>query len=51
VGDERISTTERHYIGREEDCSPISEDPRFAGESLPKEGTPGRYPSPVAISP
>ena len=28
----------------EEDCSPISEDPKFARESFTKEGSPGRDP-------
>ena len=47
----RISTIERCYKGREEDCSPISEDSRFTGESFTKEESPERDPSPVADSP
>jgi len=31
--DRRTSTIERCYKGREEDCSPISEDPRITGET------------------
>jgi len=34
--DRRTSTTERCYKGREEDCSPISEDSRFAGKASPR---------------
>ena len=46
----RSSTIERCYKGREEDCSPISEDCRFAGESFTKEGSLERDPSLVAVS-
>jgi len=49
--DRRTSTIERCYKGREEDCSPVSEDSRFTGESFTKEGSPERDPSPVAVSP
>jgi len=41
----------RCYKGREEDCSLISEDSRFTGESFTKEESPERDPSPVADSP
>jgi len=41
---------ERCYKGRE-DYSPTSEDPRFTRENFTKEGSPGRDPSPVAVSP
>jgi len=47
----RTVTRERCHEGREEDCLPVSEDSRFAGESFTKEGSLGRDPSPVAISP
>ncbi len=47
----RTSTIERCYKGREEDCSPISEDSRFTWESFTKEGPPEKDPSPVAVSP
>jgi len=50
-GDGRTSKIERCYQGSEEDCSPVSEDSRFAGESFTKEGSPTRDPSPVAGSP
>ena len=49
--DRRTSTIERCYKEREEDCSPISEDSRFTGKSLTKEGSPTRDPFPVAVSP
>ena len=49
--DKRADTIERCYKGREEDCSPVSEDSRFTGESSTKEGSPGRDPSPLAVSP
>ena len=49
--DNRTGTIERCYEGRKEDCSPISEDSRFAGEIFTKEEPPGRDPSPVAVSP
>jgi len=42
--DRRTGMIERCYKGREEDCSPISEDSRFAGESITKEGSPTRDP-------
>ena len=45
--DRRISTIERCYKGKEEDCSPVSEDSRFTRESTTKE----RDPSPVEVSP
>ena len=48
--DRKTSTIERYYKGREEDCSPISEDSRFAGESFTKEGSLERDPSLVAVS-
>jgi len=35
--DRRTGTIERHYNGREEECSPISEGSRFAEESFTKE--------------
>jgi len=37
--DGRTSTRESYYKGREEDCSPVPEEPRFTGESITKEGT------------
>ena len=40
--DKTTGTIARCYKGREEDCSPVSEDSRFAGESFTKEGSPGR---------
>jgi len=43
--------TERYYKGREEGCSPISEDSRFAGESFSKKGASEKDPSPGTISP
>ena len=49
--DRRTRMRERCYKGREEDCSPGSEDSRFAGESLTKDRSPERDPSPVAVSP
>jgi len=49
--DGRSSTIERCYKGREEDCSPVSEDSRFTGKSFTKEGSLGRDPSPGAVSP
>jgi len=49
--DRRTSMIERYYNGREEDCSPISEDARFTGESFTKEGSPTRDPSSMAVSP
>ena len=49
--DERTGIIERCYKGREEDCSPVSEDSRFTWESSTKEGSPGRDPSPLAVSP
>ena len=49
--DGRTGMIESCYKGREEDCSPISEDCRFAGENFTKEGSPERDPSPVAVSP
>jgi len=41
---------ERRYKGREEDCLPVSEDSRFAGESITKEGSPESNPPPVGVS-
>jgi len=49
--DGRTDTIERHCKRREEDCSHISEDSRFTGESFTKEGSPERDPFPVAVSP
>ena len=49
--DKRTGTIERFYKVREEDCSPISEDARFTGESFTKEGSPTRDPSSMAVSP
>jgi len=49
--DRRTGTIERYYKGREEACSPISEDSRFAGKSFTKERSPRGDPSPVAVSP
>jgi len=49
--DGRTNTIERCYKGREEDCSPISEDSKYAGESFTKEESPTRDPSPLAVSP
>jgi len=49
--DIRTDTTEKCYKGREEDCSPISEDSSFTAESSTKEGSPERDPSPGAVSP
>jgi len=45
-GDGRTSKIEMCYQGSEEDCSPVSEDSRFAGESFSKEGSPETDPSP-----
>ena len=44
--DGRTSMIARCYKGREEDCSPVLEDSRFAGESFSKEGSPETDPSP-----
>jgi len=49
--DERTSTIGRCYKGKKEDCTPVSGDSRFAGESSSKEGSPARDPSPGAVSP
>jgi len=49
--DGRISTRERFYNGRKEDCLAVSEDCGFTGESFTKKGSPGRDPLPVAIRP
>jgi len=49
--DRRINTIEKCHKGREEDCSLLSEDSRFTGESFTKEGSPERDPSPLAVSP
>lgn len=49
--DNRTGTIESCGKGTEEDCPPISEDPRLAGKSLTKEGTPTRDPSLVPLSP
>lgn len=38
--DERTDAIERCYTGREENCSPISKDSRFAGENFTNEGSP-----------
>ena len=38
--DDRTGTIEMYYKKREEDCSPVSEDYRFAGESSTKERPP-----------
>jgi len=48
--DKKTGTIERCSKGME-DCSPISEDSRLAGESFTKEGSPTRDPSLVAVSP
>lgn len=48
--DRRTSMIEMSYK-TEEDCSPISEDPRFAGESFTKTRSSERKPSSVAVSP
>jgi len=45
----RIGTIKSCYKGRDEDCSSISEESRFTGESFTKEGSPGRDPSPGAV--
>jgi len=42
---ERISTIERCYNGREDNCLPASEDSRFTGESSMRKGSPERDPS------
>ena len=47
----RTSTIERYYKGQEDDCSPVSEDSRFARESFTKEGSPERDLSLLALSP
>ena len=49
--DNRTGTIERCYEGRKEDCSPVSEDSRSAGEGFTKEGFPTTNPSPAAVSP
>jgi len=49
--DGRTSMIERYYKGREEDCSPVSEDSGFTGKSFTKEGSPKRDPSSVTVSP
>jgi len=49
--DRRTGTREKCYKGREEDCSPISEESKFAGESFTKERSPTRDPSPATVSP
>ena len=49
--DGRTGRTERYCEGREEDCSPISEESKLIGESFTKEVSPERDPSPVADSP
>jgi len=49
--DRRTGTIERCCKGREEDCSPVSEDSRFAGESFTKEGSPRRDPFPSGSQP
>lgn len=49
--DRRTSTIERHYVRRKEDCPPVSEDSRPAGESFTKERSPRKEPSPMAVSP
>jgi len=41
--DGRTNTIERYYKVKEEDCLPVPEDSRFAGESSTKE--PGSTPS------
>jgi len=45
------STVERCNKGREEDCLLVSKKSRYAGESFPKEWSPGRNPTPAAVSP
>lgn len=49
--DRRTGMIERCYTGREEDCTPISRDSRFAGENFTRKDTPERDLSPVAVSP
>jgi len=49
--DRRTSMIERYYKGREEDCSPISEDSRFAGESFTKDRSTKINTTSVAVSP
>jgi len=49
--DGRSSTIERCYKGREEDCSPVSEDSRFTKENFTKTRSLGREPSSGAVSP
>jgi len=49
--DRRTGRIERRCKGKEKDCSPISEESRFAVESFTKEGSPKRDPSPEAVSP
>jgi len=49
--DRRTRMRERCYKGREEDCSPGSEDSRFRGGSFTKEGPSTRDPSSGADSP
>jgi len=50
--DKRTGIIERCYKKKkEEDCSPVSEGSRFAGEKFTKDGLPGKKPSPVAVSP
>lgn len=48
--DRRTSMIEMSYK-TEQDCSPISEDPRLKGESFTNEKSPERDPSLVAVSP
>jgi len=43
--DKQTTTIEKCYKGREEDCSPASEDSRFVRESFTKEQSPERNPS------
>lgn len=50
-GDRGTGTTGRCYKGKEEGCSPVSEESRFAGESSTKEGSLETDPSLVAVSP
>jgi len=42
---------ESYYKGREKDCLPVLEDPRFTGQSSTMEVFPEIDPSPVAVSP
>ncbi len=49
--DRRTGMIERCYTGREEDCTPISRDSRFAEESLTKKGHSRKRPFPSGSQP